>query len=220
MKIPLIVLALFSTAQLFSQSVPDPAALFLSNGNSLDGELSRFSGDGYVPSDKRPDVRVLFDRKNILCVSFEWSYYGAYPTEGTEFYSFDLRTKREISLWSEIAPDRRVMFNAYLCSKLQPTLDKHRKNYADSEWETVLGLDQGASTSDEDVDSRFKATDLTKQDTYYLEDGHLVLVISGYFGLPHASMALDLFGQVDIPFMELKKYLKPTSAFQDLSEDN
>jgi len=71
MKTLLSIMALFSSVQLFSQSLPRPAELFLSNGASLQEELNDFSGVGYVPPDKAPDLVSLFDRKSILCVRFD-----------------------------------------------------------------------------------------------------------------------------------------------------
>ena len=131
-----------------------------------------------------------------------------------------MRTKKEISLWNEIDPDQQTNFNIFLCLKLQPSLDRHRKEYTDAEWEDVLALFQESNAQAKDIDSCFAATDLSNWDTYYLKDDHFALVIRGYFGLPHATMAMDLFCEIVVPFTELKKYLKRDSIFQRLSTDD
>lgn len=211
--------------------------LILLDGSTLANEMSNYTGEGYLdenenPTNKAPDLTIRHAEGNVLSTSFFWSYMGAYPSGGVVFHTFDLVSKKEISLWDEIDKTKFPAFNKYFCAKIQPFLDETRERYSDSEWtETFNNFNAGDKDKDQPdekgmLDARFSARDLRTGSNnaviqagtnFFLGDDTLHYTISWYFGFPHVIQAMDVAGEVLIPYGELKKYLRKGSVLQTLS---
>jgi hypothetical protein len=211
--------------------------LILLDGSTLADQLSNYTGEGYLdenenPTNRPPDVNICHAEGNVLSTSFFWSYMGAYPSGGVVYHTFDLVSKKEISLWDEIDKTKFPAFNSYFCVKIQPFLDETRKSYSDSEWiETFNNFnanDADNTALDEKgmLDARFSAKDLRTCSSnsaiqvgtnFFLGNDSLHFSITWYFGFPHVIQAMDVGGEVLIPYGELKKYLKKGSVLQTLS---
>jgi hypothetical protein len=216
-----IKVRLYKTSPAYKEYAKDPKAdeLFLADSTTLGNELDDFAGEGYNTKGKRPGFEIVFDKKNILSVKFSWSYMSAYPTEGINYHTFNLATKKEIALWSEIDESLKSDFNKYLCQRIQPELTNGRKSYADSEWVNAFGPGDEDSVKEVSVDKYFVVTDVSKWSTYYIDDKYLHFIIHGYFDFPHAIEVMDLSFDVPIPFADLDKYLNTESILKRLTSN-
>lgn len=216
-----IKVRLYKANPAYKEYAKDPKAdeLFLSDSTTLGNELDDYSGEGYDTKGKRPELEIVFDRKGILSNKFSWSYMSAYPTEGINYHTFNLVTKKEIVLWNEIDESQKSDFNKYICIRIQPGLTNGRKNYADSEWVNAFGPGDEDDSKEASIDKYFVAADVSKWSTYYIDDKYLHFIIHGYFEFPHAIEAMDLSFDVPILFTDLDKYLKTESILKRLTSN-
>lgn len=199
--------------------------LMTANETTLEEEIKSCSGEGFT---SEPETFVLYDRKNILSVGIGWSSMGAYPDEGVDYHLFDLRTKREISIWSEFdAPGKRKLYQV-LVPRVEEFLKRMRTAYPDSEWmealpgggpegvarDTARVLDTFFSLRDtaESVDGRLTVCYLTADSVFLDTPGH------GYFGFPHVIQAMDASLGIAFSFAEFDGFLKPSSVLKNLAK--
>jgi hypothetical protein len=208
--------------------------LRLLDGTVLSEELNSYSGEGYLdenenPTKSTPALDATYENDDILSVSFSWAYMGAYPSYGTVYHTFDLKTNSELSLWDQIDNGKMDEFNSLLCQQIQPKLDETRESYPDSEWQDVLAPLEDSEDPESAIDSigeYFHCTDVRKASphsgiqkgiNYFLDSTSLHFVLDNFFEFPHVIQAMDLFGEASIPLDDFKKYLKKESPLRRIS---
>jgi hypothetical protein len=174
------------------------------------------------------DLEVYYAKNDIFSTSYHWSFYGAYPTEGNTYHTFNLLTNTEIVIWDEIDEAKMKDFNKYLTSKINPVLWKTRQQYPDSEWAQVFDPwmhDNESGRIRDSVGEFFKVDDIrtdchnhtiTGGTNYYIDSASLHFLFYDYFDFPHVIQNMDAGGDVVIPFPEFKKYLKKESVLTNM----
>jgi len=203
------VMAMDNSSDLIVQSFD----LHLNDGSSLHDELLSYTGEGYENSGNLPELTLHYNNDKILSISFYWSFYGPYPSEGIIYHTFDLVSNKEIVLWNEIDNNKIKAFINYLYQKIQPILLIHRNEYSDSEWMDAFNI------SDElELDKLFFVKDISRITSYYIKNNVLHLVVDGYFEFPHAIRAMDLFTEINITIFDLEEYLKKDSSLKRIKD--
>ena len=153
---------------------------------------------------------------------------GAYYTSGVTYHTFNLSNGQEIVLWDEIDSTRMNEFNRYLAKKVDPILTENRKRFPDSEWASALSTwmeDNESGIVRDSVGAFFHLNDIREDSyfipiregtNYYIDSACVNIDIGPYFDLPHVIQNMEVFGDVAIPFADLKKFLKKNSILQRL----
>ena len=188
-------------------TIPAAAKLILSDGKTLNNELTEYAGEG----SKKPKLVYLFAEKNILSISFAWETMGAYLSSGTIYHTFDLTNNKEISLLNEINPDKLSALKSKIKTVIQKELDEHRKQYTQQDWIDAFG-------DKETFEKSFTVSETGDNIlvNWYLKRGVLTVVIDNYFGFPHVIQAMDFSGEWKSSFTELRLYLKENSILKNI----
>lgn len=191
----------------------------LEEGN-LAEEIASMSGEG---SDGPPVVEILYDQRNILSVEVSWSAMGAYPTWGAYRYLFDLKRRKQVSIWDEIDAAGLKKIWKVLGPGLDAELKEGRRGYSDSEWVEVLENRFEGEDWDEPgkkLEGIFSASHTVPvPDAFsdcYLDSATFHFKKSDWFGFPHVIRAMDLTVDIPMPIAELATYLKPGSFLRNL----
>jgi len=187
--------------------IPTAGKLILSNGKTLNEELTEFTNEG----SNKPKLVYIFAEKNILSTSFEWEYMGPYLSSGTVYHTFDLTKNKEISLLNEINPAKLSALKSKIKIVIQKELNEHRKNYTEKEWIDAFG-------DKETYENSFKLSEAGDNlfENYYLKTSVLTVVIDYYFGFPHVIQAMDFSVEWKLSFPEIGLYLKENSILNNL----
>lgn len=192
--------------------LPRPEILRLMDGSTLAQELDSFIEEESQANNRRPLLRVSFINRALVSLAYEWETMGAYPSSGKTHHVFDLSTKREVILWEEIKPSERRSFERFLKDKIQPLMNKHRKEYPAKDWEIVFqGDDQADPRS---IERRLLIAGLTRFKTFYIAKGSIHFLIESYWDFPHVIQALDFTCDIPIQFSELNPFLKKSSLLR------
>jgi hypothetical protein len=215
----------------------------------MNGKSLRLAVNEWIPSEHRPanlseeleckdckdetgnpqkgplDLEVYYAKNDIFSTSYHWSFYGAYPTGGNTYHTFNLLTNTEIVIWDEIDEAKMNDFNRYLSAKITPILAETRKEFPDTEWAKAFMFEGQDESEQVSIDSFFIVDDIrtdchnhtiTGGTNYYIDRASLHFLFYDYFDFPHVIQNMDAGGDVVIPFPELKKYLKKESVFRKL----
>jgi hypothetical protein len=205
----------------------------LSDGRTFRDELERFSKEMNEHAETSEEKLVpeisCCQTGNFLTLDITWQWSsGPYPDGGTwGRYLYDLKAKREIDFYDQIAPEKRESFSNGLCTEFQKQLNAYRKRYPDSEWIQPLtgwlnGQDDGPRrvVTTHTVDSIFSTISCrnTGQVSGIDNSGVELLLCEHYFYFPHVIQGMDFLCTVKIPFTELDSCLKLDSPLRELNK--
>jgi hypothetical protein len=191
----------------------------LEEGN-LAKAIGSWDGEG---SDGPAEVTYLYDRRNILSVEVSWSGMGAYPVSGSDRYLFDLKRRKQVSIWDEIDAAGLKRIWKVLGPKLDAELKEGRRGFSDSEWVEALAKPDEAENWDEPgkkLDGIFSASHTMPApgafSDCYLDSADFHFHTSNWFGFPHVIQNMDVTVEIPMPLAELATYLKPGSFLRAL----
>jgi hypothetical protein len=194
---------------------PKPDKLVLAQGATLANELDGGTDEEYPDHLFRSKPEFSFARKNILCVSFNYSRWAVDVVEGTVYHTFNLKTRKEIRIRDEIDPGKFPAFKAYFEDLMLPRLPSCREGRSDSEWEAVLGYRvsgyEGEVGLQKALDTVFAVPQLPENADYLLNGDSLEVDIQHYFDLPRGSQVMDCTFDMKMPLSEFGKYLRRSS---------
>lgn len=189
---------------------------------TLAESIASFIGDD---TSNHIEVDYLYDQRNILSVDIGWSGMGAYPVSGTTHYLFDLKRRKQVSIWDEIDAAGLKRIWKVLGPKLDAELKDHRKAFPDSEWVSALRKPDEEEEGDwEDpgkkLDGIFSVSRTVPApglfNAGYLDSTTFHFVSSDWFRFPHVIQAMDVYVGIPMPITELVTYLKPGSFLRNL----
>jgi hypothetical protein len=192
--------------------IPKPGELKLADGKTLADAIREYTeGD----EKNKPWIEWRLCRKGVLSVSYNWEFTGAYPTTGSLVYTFDLATRKEIVLDSQIEPAKLKAFDKRIHDGIQAELTECRKAVSDSEWNEVLAdrLERDTGDAATALDRCFRLESACNRGTseYYFTEKGLEYWFSDFFQFPHVIRSMDCSSRVAIPYADLKKYLRSGS---------
>lgn len=204
---------------------PKPKELILLNGKTFAQEMKESAEDEGSGKHSLPAIQFTSYRKNIVSLSIGGEYTGgAYPNSWSTYHTFDLETRREFDVDSEIDPRASAAFYKMIHGKCQARLSEERKAYSDEEWENAFGdkLQQLQTESEDPLSVCFDFETHSECGTgdgpnyYSFRENELRLSMDHFFGFPHVIQAMDVFLEISVPLKELKKYLKKDSRLNRL----
>jgi hypothetical protein len=192
--------------------IPKPGELRLAEGKTLADAIREYTeGD----EKNKPWIEWHLCRKGVLSLSYNWEFTGAYSTNGSIVYTFDLATRKEIVLDSQIQPAKLKAFDKLIHDGIQSDLTECRKAVSDSEWNEVLADKLESDTGDAAtaLDRCFRLESYCNRGSseYYFTENGLEYWFSDFFQFPHVIQSMDCSSQVAIPYADLKKFLRPGS---------
>jgi hypothetical protein len=142
--------------------------------------------------------------------SFDWENCGAYCTNGTEIYLFDLKTHQAVDLWNEIDTSKIHDFVELFATEIKSQAKECRSVQSDDEWLAIFNnFSQGKEVNSKNLDSIFDFA--PNAGKLSLEIDHIELRIPRVFNFPHVIQSLDCWITTSIELDKFRSYLKMDS---------
>jgi hypothetical protein len=198
--------------------IPKPKELKLASGQTLADEIREFTeGD----EKNKPWIDWHVCRKGIVSMSYNWEFSGAYTTTGSIVHTFDLATRKEIVLDSQIQPAKSKAFDKFIYDRIQADIKDSRKGFSDSEWTEVLAdkLENDTGDAETALDRCFSLESPCNRGSteYYFTEKGLEYWFSDFFQFPHVIQNMDISSRIEIPYSDLKRSLRKGSPLLRLA---
>jgi hypothetical protein len=200
--------------------LPKADKLKLATGGTLADRIKEYSSED---GSNNGSVEVGVCRKGIYSVSYYWEYDGGGdpPSSARISHTFDLASRKEIVLNSEIEPKRRREFYSRNHAKIQSELSALRKEHSDSEWIEALGnrMQKIPGSPDSALDKCFQLNgpcNTSVADYTFYENG-LEYGFTDFFSFTANTRPWEFTSHITIPYAELKRDLRRKSRLLRLA---
>lgn len=199
--------SLYKTNPIFKAycKIPKADSLLIKSGQSLAADMSSRKQNSSVIN----PYEITFARHGVLGTKYTYTKQdGENSWDATQYYVFELKSKKQLELVKEIESSKLDAFISLLNEKATASLQAFKSNSGMSEEEWIQELGDAVQ-----YNKAFEKTNLIKEDlvNFGLDEDGIHVMKAGYFGLRPSMKSLDL--DLDIMFSksEIKSFLKKGS---------